>query len=182
MSFRFTLPNLNDFHYWLEEEKAKILESVKEAYLLACMEAVNFARTVDTYKDRTNNLRSSIGFVLYYNGELVHEDFQLAGKGVGGGGDVSFTTKGGTDVSFTAKKTDPDGTTGMKSGQELAHEVASRHKNGFVAIIVAGMHYALYVEANGFDVLTGATLNLPEKLREHFTNIDRRHGTRFSRR
>ncbi len=163
--FRFVPPSMDDFHNWVEKEKERIFESVKEAYLLACMEAVNFARTVDTYKDRTNNLRSSIGFVLYYNGELVHEDFQLAGKGAG-----------------MSKNKGPEGPEGMKSGQELAHEVAKMHNEGFVAIIVAGMHYALYVEANGFDVLTGATLNLPEKLREHFTAIDKRHGTRFSRR
>lgn len=175
-------PNLEAFHGWIEKKKANVFESVKEAYILACTEAVNHARTVDTYKDRTNNLRSSIGFVLYYNGELIHEDFQVSGKGSGGGGDVSFTTKGGKDVSFTAKKTGPDGPTGMKAGQELAHEVAQRYPSGFVAVIVAGMHYALYVEANGKDVLTGATLNIVDNVRELFNIVDDHHGTNFARR
>lgn len=175
------MPTPDEIHDFFEKQKIKILESVKEAYILACMEAVNFARTTDTYKDRTNNLRSSIGFVLYYNGEIVHEDFQITGKGTGAGGDVSFTTKAGKDVSFTAKNSGPDGQTGISAAKELANKVASRHPDGFVAVIVAGMHYALFVEAKGFDVLTGATLNLSENIRKHFDAIDKVHGTNFAR-
>lgn len=181
-SFKFVPPDLNAFHEYIEKEKEKIIESVKEAYIMACMEAVNHARTTDTYKDRTNNLRSSIGFVLYYNGELVHEDFMVSGKGTGGGGEVSFKTKGGDDVSFTSKTIAPDGPAGMKSGQELANEVAQRYRSGFVAVIVAGMHYALFVEAKGFDVLTGATLNIDAHLKGYFMSIDRQHGTGLAKR
>lgn len=179
--FTFKPPNLDAFHEYIEKEKEKIIESVKEAYIKACMEAVNHARTTDTYKDRTNNLRSSIGFVLYYNGELVHEDFQVTGKGTGAGGDVSFKTKGGDDVSFKAKSIAVDGPAGMKSGQELAYSIAEKFSSGFIAVIVAGMHYALYVEAKGFDVLTGATLNIEAHLKGHFMAVDRNHGTKLSK-
>jgi hypothetical protein len=179
-SFSFQGPNMDKFHTWLEKQKERILESVKESYILACTEAVNKARETDTYKDRTNNLRSSIGFVLYYNGELVHDDFKFSGTG-NGSSEVEFTTKEGTDVSFTTKAKDSSGSAGIKSGQELAHEVAKRHPEGFTAVIVAGMKYALYVEAKGFDVLTGATLEISEEVRKNFEIIDKEHGTNFAR-
>lgn len=44
-------------------------------------EFVNKARLNDTYKDRTGNLRSSIGYIILYNGEVVDSNFK--GKEVG---------------------------------------------------------------------------------------------------
>lgn len=163
-AFRFIPPTPAQIREYFEKQKPIIFESVKEAYLRACMDAVNHARTTDTYKDRTGNLRSSIGYVLYFNGQLVHENFQMSGVRMGG------------------SNTEAKGSKGTKSGRDLAHEVALKHPTGFVAVIVAGMNYALFVEAKGFDVLTGATLNLPKHLKGYFMDIDRQHGTNFAKR
>ena len=181
MPFKFIPPDLNKLHEYFLKEQAKIMESVKEAYYLACMDAVNMAKSTNTYKDRTNNLRSSVGFVLYYNGNLVHEYFAPSGTGSGGGGNVGFKTKGGSEVSFTAKSGDNSGSAGMGKAKALAHEVAGRHKDGFVAVIVAGMNYALYVEAMGYDVLTGSTLQISLELQKNFDIINKQHGTSFGR-
>jgi hypothetical protein len=179
-SFQFKVPSSEDIGKYIEKAKERILESVKEAYELSCMAAVNRAKMTDTYKDRTNNLRSSIGYVLYYNGEMVSEFFEAGGRGTGGGGEVSFTTSNGTEVSFTAAAKDSSGQEGVNTGRSLANMIALRHAtSGFVAIIIAGMHYALYVEAMGYDVLTSSTLDITKDLQEYFDIINKEYGTRL---
>lgn len=169
MTFRFIPPDLNKFHQDLQDWNNKILYAVKEAYIMVCTDAVVRAKSTDTYKDQTNNLRSSIGFVLYYNGELVYEYFASLGTGSGG-----------------------DGAEGVNKAKSLAGEVASRHADGFVAVIVAGMDYALVVETGhtanngtsitGRDVLSGAVLNISKDLQERFDDINKQHGTTFGER
>ena len=154
----------------------QIIADMTEAYIMACTEAVNRARSTNTYKDQTNNLRSSIGFALYYNGLLVHQDFITSGTGTGGGA-VSFNTKEGQEVSFTPKPGDSSGQRGILLGEMLASKVAQRYMTGFVAVIVAGMDYALYVEAKGFDVLTGSTLDIRADLQRYFDIINSQYGT-----
>lgn len=38
--------------------------------------SVNHAREHGTYKDRTSNLRNSIGYVIAYNGEIIEYGFK----------------------------------------------------------------------------------------------------------
>lgn len=89
---------------------------------------VNKAKSSDQYKDRTGNLRSSVGYVIVHNGKIVNGKFGVV----------------------------KDGSYGMQQGQSLAYELAARNTIGFALIVVAGMNYALYVEATGRDVLTTA--------------------------
>lgn len=48
---------------------------------------------------------------------------------------------------------------GKQQAQSVASEVALQYPKGFVLIGVAGMEYAAYVEAKGFDVITGSAPN-----------------------
>ena len=136
----------------------RIIESIGEALFMVCTNAVNRARSLDTYKDQTNNLRSSIGFVIYFNGQRMYQDFQKSGTGTAGGGDSS-------------------GQQGQVQGEALADKVAVQYPSGFVAVIVAGMKYALYVEAKGYDVITGSTLDIDRELNEFFITINSTFGT-----
>lgn len=108
-------------------------------------QCVNHARNLNTYKDRTGNLRSSIGYLVIANGSIVHS-----------GGFVGNNE-------------------GATNGNDLAHEIALLHPTGFVLIVVAGMNYAKYVETRGFDVLTSAELlaetELPKIIRQLKLNI-----------
>lgn len=70
-----------------------------------------------SWYDRTGNLRSSIGYVVAYDGGIV----TLSDFG--------------------------DQEEGAKEGRALAQELATRTKGKYVLIVVAGMHYAEYVEA-----------------------------------
>lgn len=88
---------------------------------------VNWARTVDSYKDRTGNLRSSIGYLIANDGQVIKESFP---------GDKSG---------------------GVSEGRKIAEELAMEEYSGYVLIVVAGMDYAAAVESKGYDVLSGSS-------------------------
>ena len=63
-----------------------ITATVVDAMQMACLEVTQNAKLLNTYKDRTHLLRSSIGFVIYNHGEKVAESFGSTGGGKGRGG------------------------------------------------------------------------------------------------
>lgn len=90
---------------------------------------VNEARLSGNYTDRTGNLRSSVGYVLTHNGEIVYTS--------------SFPTiKGGNE--------------GATEGRDYALELAKTISGDWVLIVVAGRQYAAYVRARGYDVIDKA--------------------------
>lgn len=97
------------------------------------------------FDDQTGNLRSSIGFVLTYDGAIVHEDFSPADKGT-------------------------DKTTGLGLGRSMAADLVE--SQGWGIITVAGMEYASWVEAKGYDVITGSTLGAQGKLEKAFKRVE----------
>jgi len=85
------------------------------------------------YEDVTANLRNSIGYYIFHNGELIigKEPGTLAGK--------------------------------ITEGRLSAAEIASMNKQsiqefikptGFQMILIAGMNYASYVESKGYNVIS----------------------------
>lgn len=123
---RFNIDKLFEGVY----EKVEIItDTVIDAIQMACLEVTNAAKALDTYKDQTHYLRSSIGFVIYDHGEKVAE---------------KFTSSGGTK-----------GSEGVAEGQRIAAEAAAQYPNDIVGVIVAAADYALYVESKGYDVITG---------------------------
>lgn len=122
-----------------------VLITIEKVLKRSILEVVNTAKTTDTYTDRTNNLRSSIGYVLYKDGQKVSASFEKAGDGGEGNGSV-----------------------GMQKGLAYADSVANNFSSGYVVVLVAGMDYAAYVEAKGFDVITGASLSLDPEIKRNF--------------
>ena len=93
-------------------------------------------RETNSYKDRTGNLRSSLGYVIVLDGKIKYQsDFEVVMQG----------------------------DSGAKSGIQYAKEVARQFPEGIVLIVVAGMNYASFVSATGRDVLDSAEL-LADKL------------------
>ena len=92
----------------------------------ACL---NAARDTNSYKDRTGNLRSSLGYVIVRDGKIVEQsDFEVV----------------------------KEGATGAKSGIQYAKEIARQFPEGIVLLVVAGMQYAAFVSAKGYDVMDSA--------------------------
>ncbi len=102
-------------------------------------EVLNAGRNTDSYKDQTGNLRSSIGYIVAIDGNVVTiSDFAPSEKGT-------------------------DRATGQREGKDYAMSLVKRFPQGIVLIVVAGMNYASYVSAKGYDVLESSEL-LAEKL------------------
>ena len=103
---------------------------------------VNTAKKSGKYSNQTGNLRSSLGYIISIDGEIVR---------IGG---------------FEVTK---DGYDGVKGGEALAQALAKTSK-GTTLTVVAGMHYAVYVSAKGLDVLDSAEIELEKQLQEQFKN------------
>lgn len=111
------------------------------------LEFVRNARVKADFTDRTGNLRSSIGYMILKNGQIMSEDFEDSAQG--------------TDKS-----------TGKQKGFEFAF-LKAEVTTGFVLIVVAGMEYAVYVESKGYDVITGSSLLAENDLRQAFEKLEK---------
>lgn len=128
-----------------EEQILKHLSAAGEKFVAT-------ARKSGNYNDQTGNLRSSIGYIIVKDGDVISENYQLSEKGT-------------------------DRYTGLKQGQRLIKEIAEAFPNGYILIGVAGMEYAACVEAGGRDVVSGACIQCEDYLRRASKRIfDRIYG------
>lgn len=116
-------------------------------------EAVIYARNrtgAESWYDQTGNLRSSIGYVIARDGNVVR--------------------KGGFSQIL-------DGTEGPSEGKRFAVEVANNCPGRYVLIVVAGMNYASYVEEmENKDVLASSSLFVERELPKLIKRIDEQIG------
>lgn len=56
---------------------------------------------------------------------------------------------------------------GQKKADALCEEVAGDYPDKIVCVIVAGMHYAAYVESKGYNVITGPLQNMQGNLKQY---------------
>lgn len=97
---------------------------------------VNDARLSGSYTDRTGNLRSSTGYAIIDNGQIVKSaDFKQVAQG----------------------------SAGPTNGKQFLQRIATESNSALVLVIVAGMNYAAYVQDKGYNVLDSAEA-LAEKL------------------
>jgi hypothetical protein len=108
---------------------------------------VRNARDGGSYMDRTGNLRSSIGYVVIYNGKQLFEN---------------FLSKGGKE--------------GEEKARKVVDEVRNEYPKGFVLIGVAGMEYAAAVESRGYDVITTSSLKAETSLKDALKKISTKIG------
>lgn len=115
--------------------------------------------------DQSGNLRSSIGYIISHNGNVISSyGFDSSMGKAAHTKRVEFVTKSGKKVSFTAK-VKAGGQEGAKVGKDLAEELIKKYSNDYVLIIVAGMNYAEYVEAmDNKDVLASTELWATEQV------------------
>lgn len=111
------------------------------------------ARTNKGYMMQTGALLSSTGYEVFVDGVAIHSQFDAA-----------------SGAESNAAET------GIKSGQSIAESIGKGTK-GIALVVVAGMNYAAYVEAKGFNVLSSAEhlveRELPRMLEKLISNIKR---------
>lgn len=96
-------------------------------------------KSVGTFVNRTTRLRNSIGYVVSRDGVVKKSDFK------------SYSVSGELDAE------------GQALGLQYATELAQQTQ-GYALICVAGADYGLYVEAKGYDVITGSVLTLTQEI------------------
>lgn len=153
MKVRGDISGLDEYGGQVEQYYISRLAEAGEA---AIAEAV----TKGKYQNITGNLRSSIGYVIGYDGKVIREGgfHKVQGRGENYQR-VTFTTRNGKKVDFWAKGKFGDGSEGSRKGLELARSVIAKTK-GYSFVIVAGMEYASYVNSKGYDVMDSAKLEL----------------------
>lgn len=103
------------------------------------------ARDGGTYTDQTGNLRSSIGYAVVWDGKVVQRDCIDKVK---------------------------QGDNGISAGNEyLSQRINKARKKGIVLIVTAGMNYAEYVEAKGYNVLSSAELKAAPLVKSLLTRL-----------
>ena len=111
------------------------------------------ARTNKGYMMQTGALLSSTGYEVFVDGVAIHSQFDAAS---------------GAEINAAE--------TGIKSGQSIAETIGKGTK-GIALVVVAGMNYAAYVEAKGYNVLSSAEhlaeRELPRMLEKLISNIKR---------
>lgn len=111
------------------------------------------ARTNKGYMMQTGALLSSTGYEVFVDGVAIHSQFDAA-----------------SGAESNAAET------GVKSGQTIAESIGKGTK-GIALVVVAGMNYAAYVEAKGYNVLSSAEhlaeRELPRMLEKLISNIKR---------
>lgn len=153
MEIRGDISGLGDYEKSVEQHYISRMAEAGEA-------AVIKAVTKGKYQNITGNLRSSIGYVIGYDGKAIREGgfHKVQGRGENYQR-VTFTTQNGKNVDFWAKGKFGDGSEGSRKGLELARSIISGTQ-GYSFVIVAGMEYASYVNSKGYDVMDSARQEL----------------------
>jgi len=90
-----------------------------------CVVRVKDRDAASSWEDQTGNLRSSVGYAVYnYGIKQIQSAFEVV----------------------------KEGTTGAREGKKMVEELAKQYSETYVALVVAAMSYAEYVE-NRRDVL-----------------------------
>ena len=139
----------------IDRRTNRLLQALVNVLCYAGEEVVKYARDPNRkrYTDQTGNLTSSIGYVVLWNGRVVRQsDFSpVQGNG--------------------KKRSGAGGLSGTKKGREFLQKLISENSEGLVRIVVAGMPYAAYVEAMGYDVLDSAEIKAEEIVKRMLSKL-----------
>lgn len=134
----------------VEEAQVQMMEYLGEKCVIE-------ARTNHGYQDQTGALTSSIGFMVFKNGIALRENFEKQSP-LKYSPDFSWRVRkdGSTSLKKTPKAKVSTPEEGLEKGKALAEKIGSENTEGLMLVVVAGMNYALYVEAKGYNVLASA--------------------------
>lgn len=129
---------------WTDKFKDRAEWAMIETLKYAGEHFVRLARdrsAQESFRDITGNLRSSIGYVIVKDGNVIQENFEQSDRGT-------------------------EGAKGVQEARRLSRQLAKTHNKGFVLIGMAGMDYALHVEnMENKDVISGPEVATREFLR-----------------
>ncbi len=122
---------MSEVEAYLDEQIERIEQLIIYNLSYVGEQCLTEARSTNSYKDQTGNLRSSIGYIIVKDGRVIRQS------------------------DFAVVRT---GSQGKSEGEQFARSLANKFSDGIVLIVVAGMNYASYVSAKGYNVLDSAEL------------------------
>lgn len=126
---------------------AKLDEALKNKLKYLGEKLVKYAKDNHNYTDQTGNLTNSIGYAVVHNNDIVYSSVD--------------ESSGVADNSA------------LQAAKAMAQDIYGN--NCYSLIIVAGMNYAAYVEAKGYNVILPAEL----KAKKDFINEIAKVLTKF---
>lgn len=128
-----------------------LMRAIVNTFCYAGEEVIKYARDPNRkrYKDQTGNLTSSIGYVVLWDGKVIKE----------------------SDFSPVTGARKSSGISGSKQGRAFLKKLIAENNNGIVLIVVAGMPYAAYVEAMGYDVLDSSEIKAHEIVKRMLSKL-----------
>ena len=139
----FKVEGLQRLQERLMEKRDALIQYLDMRLMQLAEEAVTYSKENKGYKDRTANLKNSISFALYLDGQLV-------------------TMRKGTIVKTEGIDGDPIG----GSMEAFASQQGVIAPKGYTLIVVAGMWYGVEVEKKGYNVLHLTKYFLHDEMRK----------------
>lgn len=134
----------------LNEKRELLVKYLNMRLMQLAEEAVTYSKENKGYQDRTANLKNSISFALYFDGELVTSQVGNIPK--------AEEAVGGQDAVNAA----------LESYAQQEGVVAQK---GYSLVIVAGMRYGKYVEDKGYNVLHLTKYYLRSEMKKIFEEV-----------
>ena len=134
----------------LNEKREQLIKALNVRLMQLAEEAVTYSKENKGYQDRTANLKNSISFALYLDGEIVTSKIGAIPK--------AEEVVGGQDAVGEAL-------------QNYAQQDGVVAPKGYSLIIVAGMNYGKYVEDKGYNVLHLTKYYLRSEMKKIFEEV-----------
>ena len=134
----------------LNEKREQLIKALNVRLMQLAEEAVTYSKDNKGYQDRTANLKNSISFALYLDGEIVVSKIGEIPK--------AEEVVGGQDAVGEAL-------------QNYAQQEGVVAPKGYSLIIVAGMNYGKYVEDKGYNVLHLTKYYLRSEMKKIFEEV-----------
>lgn len=134
----------------LNEKREQLIKALNVRLMQLAEEAVIYSKDNKGYQDRTANLKNSISFALYLDGEIVVSKIGAIPK--------AEEVTGGQDAVGEAL-------------QNYAQQEGVIAPKGYSLIIVAGMNYGKYVEDKGYNVLHLTKYYLRSEMKKIFEEV-----------
>lgn len=134
----------------LNEKREQLIKALNVRLMQLAEEAVTYSKDNKGYQDRTANLKNSISFALYLDGEIVTSKIGAIPK--------AEEVVGGQDAVGEAL-------------QNYAQQDGVVAPKGYSLIIVAGMNYGKYVEDKGYNVLHLTKYYLRSEMKKIFEEV-----------
>lgn len=148
MAIKLTTPKSEQYMQLMNQKHTVERLIIRNLSILGekCVAKIRERSEDESWIDQTGNLRSSIGYVVVNKGRIVE---------------------------ISGFETVKDGADGAKAGRNYAEKLASRSKEQFVLYVVAGMSYAVYVEArDNKDVLASTELWARKEAKRMFDKLE----------